>query len=420
MEFSEALKYNSQCLFSPDGKYIASILNHRLIIRNVESLQVTNLFTNCDNIHTIEWSKDSNFLLCTIPARSVVQVWDITDSNWKCHIQEAYGVVSACFSPSGEYILVSTKYNLRVSVWCLTQEKSRALGYIKNPKNHSRGISFSPNGILLAVAERENGKDSVSIIRIDDWSPVCNFQVSTIDIADLKWSPNSLYLCISDSVLEYKIQIYSLDGTFIKEYSPSNDNLLGVKKFTWEPKGKYIAIGSHDSKIRLMKNKTWKIIAEFYHKSDINQDCFILQEVQNDKTFKFEYAQISAPIRISKSNNLEKRGIGMIEFSHDGKYICSKSDEFPNVLWIWKVENLTLHSLVINLKPIKKYQWEPYSNRIVFCSGDRKLYMWTEEGCSFAEVPDKNNFNVHSVTWNFDGKVLLLKNENDFCCCFDV
>ena len=233
-------------------------------------------------------------MLCTIPSRSVVQVWDVSDSTWKCHIEESYGIVSATFSPSSEYILIFTKYNLRVSVWSLTDEENSLLGYISNPKNYSRGISFSPNGQFLAVAERENGKDSITIIRLDDWSAICNFQISTIDVSDLKWSPNSLYLCISDSILEYKVQIYSLNGKLIQEYSPSNENLLGVKKIVWEPKGSFIAIGSYDSKIRLMKNKTWKIISEFNHKQDINQKCFIFQEGKENfkiqcKKYKFNH-----------------------------------------------------------------------------------------------------------------------------------
>ena len=68
---------------------------------------------------------------------------------------------------------------------------------------------------------------------------------------------------------------------------------------------------------------------------------------------------------------------------------------------------------------IKKFQWDPNSNRIAYCSGDKRMYMWTEEGCCCVEVPE-NNFNVHSISWNLNGKVLLLKNEYDFCCCFDV
>jgi WD40 repeat protein len=158
------------------------------------------------------------------------------------------------------------------------------LGYLQNPK-HWKGISFSPNGLFLSVVERENGKDSVTIIRLDTWEAICNFQLSTVDASDLKWSPNSMFLCVSDSVLEYKVQIYSLNGTLIKEISQKEES-LGIKKIAWEPNGRYVAIGSYDSKIRLLKYKSWKIIAEFSHNAKVNQDCIIFQEEFRNSQFQ--------------------------------------------------------------------------------------------------------------------------------------
>lgn len=50
MNFSELFRQSSQiCEFSPDGKYLASVVEFRLVIRDVETFQVmVALITACE------------------------------------------------------------------------------------------------------------------------------------------------------------------------------------------------------------------------------------------------------------------------------------------------------------------------------------------------------------------------------------
>lgn len=49
-------------------------MQYRLIIRDVNTLQILQLYTCLDQIQYIEWSSDSLFILCAMYKRGIVQV----------------------------------------------------------------------------------------------------------------------------------------------------------------------------------------------------------------------------------------------------------------------------------------------------------------------------------------------------------
>ena len=50
--------------------------------------QIQNLFTCMDTIQHVEWSSDSQFILCGLYKRGLVQVWSLEQPDWKCKIDE--------------------------------------------------------------------------------------------------------------------------------------------------------------------------------------------------------------------------------------------------------------------------------------------------------------------------------------------
>jgi len=49
------------------------------------------------------------------------------------------------------------------------------VSFIKNPKFLDKGISFTSNGKFMALAERENCKDSIGIYYCGDWKLMNHF-----------------------------------------------------------------------------------------------------------------------------------------------------------------------------------------------------------------------------------------------------
>lgn len=52
----------------------ASCVQYRLVVREVRSLQILQLYTCLDQIQHVEWSADSLFILCAMYKRGLVQV----------------------------------------------------------------------------------------------------------------------------------------------------------------------------------------------------------------------------------------------------------------------------------------------------------------------------------------------------------
>lgn len=76
MEFSETYKVSTEATpsYSPDGKYLACVVEYRLIIREAESLQVVQLYSCLDRVQYIEWAPNSLYVLCGLFTRSIIQV----------------------------------------------------------------------------------------------------------------------------------------------------------------------------------------------------------------------------------------------------------------------------------------------------------------------------------------------------------
>ena len=67
--------------FSPSGSYIASAAGFRLILRDVDTLEIVQLFSCIDTIEGLQWSCDSEYVLCSIQKRGAAQVALAADAD---------------------------------------------------------------------------------------------------------------------------------------------------------------------------------------------------------------------------------------------------------------------------------------------------------------------------------------------------
>ena len=75
MNFSERFSASRGLVaFSPDGLLLASCSQHRLVIRDVSSLQILHLHTCLEPVQQLLWSPDSLFVLTAMFKRGIVQV----------------------------------------------------------------------------------------------------------------------------------------------------------------------------------------------------------------------------------------------------------------------------------------------------------------------------------------------------------
>ncbi|KAL5015357.1 hypothetical protein ScPMuIL_009627 [Solemya velum] len=438
MNFSELFRQTNQlCQFSPDGKYLATVVEFRLIIRDVDSFQIQNLYTCLDTIQQIEWSADSQFILCSLFKRGIVQVWSLEQPDWTCKIDEgSAGLCLARWSPDSRHILSTADFHLRITVWSLL---TKSVSYIRYPKQCQKGIDFSSGGKYMALAERRDCQDKISIFACGSWELVKHFDTDTDDLEGLSWSPDGRVLCVWDAPLNYKVLLYSVDGRCIAQYS-AYSNALGVKSIAWSPTSQFLAIGSYDQKVRLLNHVTWKTVAERNHPTELEDSkTVVYNEVETRAplsgleisvsptatlfTSQSKYQVLNPPYKIptvkpdsGKAN--PRLGVGSLAFSCDCRYMYTKNDNMPHALWVWDIKKLKLCSVLVQSSPIKCVSWDPQQSRLALCTATNRLYMWSPIGCLSVDIPVDGSLLVQSLRWHPDGNALLMMSKDQMCVCF--
>lgn len=302
----------------------------------------------------------------------------------------------------------------------------------------------------MALAERRDCKDYISLFDCSQWQLVRHFKVDTSDLMGLSWSPDSKVLCIWDSVLDYKVLLYSLDGRCLATYS-AYEHALGIKCVKWSPTSQFLAIGSFDQKLRVLNHMTWKTVAEHMHTSLVESSSVVVySEVESKREHfkptlessaslhlpqsKFEsslflsqskYETVQPPVTIpstkpdpEKPN--PKLGVGAVAFSPDSRFIATRNENMPSVVWIWDVANLRLRVVLLQANPVREMKWDPVQSRLAVCTSNSKLYLWSPAGCVSVTVPVDANFTVQRVSWHPSGKSLALIGSTHFCVCYTL
>ncbi|XP_004474669.1 WD repeat-containing protein WRAP73 [Dasypus novemcinctus] len=434
MNFSELFRLSGLLSrFSPDGKYLASCVQYRLVVRDVNTLQILQLYTCLDQIQHIEWSADSLFILCAMFRRGLVQVWSLEQPEWHCKIDEgSAGLVASCWSPDGRHILNTTEFHLRITVWSLC---TKSVSYIKYPKACQQGVAFTRDGRYVALAERRDCRDCVSIFVCSDWQLLRHFDTDTQDLAGIEWAPNGCVLAVWDTCLEYKILLYSLDGRLLSSYT-AYEWSLGIKSVAWSPSSQFLAIGSYDGKVRILNHVTWTVITEFEHPATVNNPKIIVyKEAEKSQKLgpgrlprplapaetKYEIASGPVPLQTLKpvaDRANPKIGVGLLAFSPDNYFLATRNDNVPNAVWVWDVQKLRLFVVLEQLSPVRAFQWDPQQPRLAICTGGGKVYLWSPVGCVSVQVPAEGDFQVLSLCWHLSGDSIILLSKDHFCLCY--
>ncbi|XP_032903692.1 WD repeat-containing protein WRAP73 isoform X2 [Amblyraja radiata] len=397
MNFSELFKQSNQlCRLSPDGRYSAVCVQYRLVIRDVRTLQVLHLYTCLDQIQYVEWSADSLFLLCAMYKRGLVQVWSLEQPDWHCKIDEgSAGLVASRWSPDGRHILNTTEFHLRITVWSLC---TKSVSYIKYPKACQHGMDFTKDGCYMALAERRDCKDYISIFVCSELQLLRHFETETQDLAGIEFSPNGCVLAVWDSCLEVRI----------------------LSHVTWR---KIVEL-EHLPTIKDSKSVIYK---EVESRPDIGSGVLSLPPLITGASSlfstesKYEICQPPVQVPIVKPDPDRanpKLGVGMIAFSPDNRFLATRNDNMPNTVWIWDVQKLKQYVVLEQISAVRNFQWDPRRTRLAICTGSTKVYLWSPAGCLSVQVPSEGTFQVLSLHWHPSGDSLMLMSKDQMCVCY--
>lgn len=148
-----------------------------------------------------------------IGKRSQVYVKSLHDQEWNCKIDEGIaGLAFARWGPNNNQIITVSDFKVRLTIWGLND---RSVQYIRAPKHDDeRGLAFSPNRKLMALAERNESKDTIGIYEVatggKQWVCLHHFNPETFDLEDLRFSADGTSLIVWDSPLRCKLLVYQL------------------------------------------------------------------------------------------------------------------------------------------------------------------------------------------------------------------
>ena len=114
LDFTELYKQTGNlCVFSPNGLYLATAVQYRLVIRDADSLQILHLFNTPDALSDIVWSPDSDLILTAHYRLGCIQVWSLRDEQWTAKIEEGLaGCTRVLFAPDARHILSFSDFDV--------------------------------------------------------------------------------------------------------------------------------------------------------------------------------------------------------------------------------------------------------------------------------------------------------------------
>lgn len=212
----DSLLMGNFSVISSNGKFIASTQVSRLILRDLSKVsQILNVFQCLDKIDRIEFSPDSLYILCGLYARSTIQVFSVTDFEWKCRINEGVaGMVSVSWAPDSRTIISESDFGICLSLWSLSEEKHSIISF---PKPSHKGVksqyfAFSDDQQHLAVIHRIELQDQIGIYSLHPLCELLKFKSKSYDISMVQWTPKDSNIVTMDSPLHYAFCVYSPTG----------------------------------------------------------------------------------------------------------------------------------------------------------------------------------------------------------------
>ncbi|XP_024873154.1 WD repeat-containing protein WRAP73-like isoform X1 [Temnothorax curvispinosus] len=420
---------NRLCHFSRNGAYLAVAFQTNLLIKDARTLCTCQSFVFTDVIQYMEWSLNSEYILCANIKRAIVQVYSIRDPQWKCKLTEgSAGLQSVTWSPDSKNICTIADFNIQISIWNLEEQ---TVSHIQNVKSSSFDkLHFSPNCKRLAVIITEEGQDTVEIYKTENWKIsrklICD-RLHGID--GIRWSPNDELLCIwCSSPAEPKLIVYSIAlEKHVAAFSPLETvqpaseacsygkELRGIEYVEWIPSGQLLAVIGFNEVVVLLNYITWQPLSKLYmdpvirecnYLTKVYKECADSEKVSNKRFASCEECVLreihERPICIEigkkdNNDNFSVAKIKLFEFSSCGQYLALKHELYPTTLWIWDICTDYLDYLLLE-NPITAIKWSPVHPRLLVLSECTRVYEWTRKGAS--SVPMSKNMSVVDAYWH--------------------
>ncbi|MCI5149415.1 MAG: hypothetical protein D3916_08510, partial [Candidatus Electrothrix sp. MAN1_4] len=374
--------------FSPDGKLLASVLKHEIVLWDIINNKELSVF------------KDSNADFCsTVPHvlgeenKAVSSKKSANDRRFTLFKRATRGV---SFSPDGK-ILAAASGKKIIQLWDIATGKK--LTSLKAHRECINCLMFSPDSKKIASVS----KSTIEIFDIINERKLSVFKESKY-IFSLAFSPDGKILASTSGGLVSSGNICLRDITTGRENNIYHERaVFGV---AFSPDGETIASASGDGAVRIWDIDSCKGLAIF-----TDHDGPVFSVVFSPDGKKIASASGDGTVRIWDISSGEKIAVFMghegavfnLSFNADGRTITSASDD--KTVRLWEIVN-DRSTYLRHKEAVNSIAFSPDSSTIVSASDDSTVRLWNITRSEQLVVFKEHKDSVNSVAFSPDGRTI--------------
>ena len=373
-------------IFSPDGKYLASVSTDKTVklwTREGELLETLS------GVWAVTFSRDGKYLAAS--ADKTVKVWTREGELLETLSGHQGPVNHVTFSRDGKY-LASASSDKTVKLWTA---EGQLLETLSGHQDLVVNVTFSPDGKYLASASYDK--------TVKLWTAKGQL-VDTLSghqdsVSDVTFSPDGKYLA-SKSV-DLTVKLWTAEGDLVKTFRESQDSVNDV---TFSRDGKYLASASADKTVKLWTTQGELVDTLREHERWGNHVTFS----PDRKYFASETSGNTVKLWTAKGELLDTLSghqgpVYDVTFSPDGKYLASASAD--KTVKLWTTQGKLLETLSGHQGPVNHVTFSPDSKYLASASADKTVKLWTTQG-ELVDTLSGHQDSVEHVTFSPDGKYL--------------
>ena len=397
-------------------------------------------------------SPDNQLLLAASYKSGLVLLYSLQDAEWRAKIEVGVGgLVGVTWSLDSRHVLTMAEWATLVTVWSLA---SSSVHYVRNPKiwsTNSNTVLYNRSRTYSFIIERKDCRDCLNIFT-PDWQLVRHVMLDTEDCAGAAWSTCSDHIVVWDTCLYYRVQVVSLDGRIVWDYS-AYEHQLGVRGCSWSPDGRLLAVASYDNKVRIFCSQFWSLVHDIDHVGALHESDPVTCRavVYNEDSVETDEADIETRLALemggvylhqSRYNTVEDRpvyldftkpdgkkagsgnikvGVSIMKWSSDGRYIATKCENLPTTVWVWDIAMVHLVSLLVHTDSVRDMAWDPVLPRLALVTSQgTSVYIWSPLGALVARIPSVVRGELEAMTevsWSNRSGDLALNNKSHVVLC---
>ncbi len=267
--------------------------------------------------------------------------------------------------------------------------------------NAVRGVSFSPDGKMLASASDDN--------TVKLWNPAIGKEIKTLSghtnvVWGVSFSPDGKMLASASADSTVKLWD-TFTGKEIKTLSGHKSAVIGV---SFSPDGKMLASAGRDSTVKLWDTFTGKEIKTLSRHTTVvwgvsfSPDGKMLATASADKTVKLWNPFTGKEIKTLSGHTNQVKGVS---FSPDGKMLATASDDKMVKLWNpatgKEIKTLSGHTNVV-----RGVSFSPDGKMLATASDDKMVKLWDTATGKEIKTLSGHTDGVWGVSFSPDGKML--------------